>query len=278
MSNLRKTSLYLLLLWGSALLAASCGQAHREQQATTRPPFEVTEASIADVQQALKRGDCNCEQLVQAYQARIGAYDQPTHLNAIVVTNPVALAEARQLDAEYRRTGKLRPLHCVPLIVKDNYNTAGLQTAAGSLALKDFVPTTDATMVRDLKAAGAIVLAKSNMAEWAFSPLVTISSLAGETRNPYNLAHVPAGSSGSGGQLRHGGPRHRYRQLDSRAVVAQCAGGLSAYAGAAEPGRYRAAVFAQRHRRSYGALGGRCYPSARSNGHWPRPRRPADSL
>ncbi|TFZ67380.1 amidase [Hymenobacter sp. UV11] len=198
MSNLRKTGLYLLLLWGSALLATSCGQARREQQATTtnRPPFEVAEASIADVQQALKRGDCSCEQLVQAYQARIAAYDQPTHLNAIVVTNPAALAEARQLDAEYRRTGKLRPLHCITLIVKDNYNTAGLQTAAGSLALKGFEPTTDATMVRDLKAAGAIVLAKSNMAEWAFAPMVTISSLAGETRNPYNLAHVPAGSSG----------------------------------------------------------------------------------
>jgi amidase len=217
MSKLRKTGLYLLLLWSGALLAAGCGQQHHEQQAATRPPFEVTEASIADVHQALKRGNCNCEQLVQAYQARIAAYDQPTHLNAIVVTNPAALAEARQLDAEYRRTGKLRPLHCIPLIVKDNYNTAGLQTAAGSLALKGFAPTTDATMVRDLKVAGAIVLAKSNMAEWAFSPMVSISSLAGETRNPYNLA---------------------------RAVVAQCAGGLSAHAGATKPGRHRAAVFA----------------------------------
>ncbi len=196
MSILRKTGRYLLLLWGSALLATSCGPAHHDEQAATRPPFDVTEASIADVQQALKHGDCNCEQLVRAYQARIAAYDQPTHLNAIVVTNPAALATAKQLDAEYRRTGKLRPLHCIPLIVKDNYNTAGLQTAAGSLALKGFAPTTDATMVRDLKAAGAIVLAKSNMAEWAFSPMVTISSLAGETRNPYNLAHVPAGSSG----------------------------------------------------------------------------------
>ncbi len=195
MSNLRQASRYLLLLLCGALLASSCGHAPREQQAA-RPPFDVTEASIADVQQALKRGDCNCVQLVQAYQARIAAYDQPTKLNAIVVTNPEALATARQLDAEYRRTGKLRPLHCIPLIIKDNYNTAGLQTTAGSLALKGSVPTTDATMVKALKAAGAIVLAKSNMAEWAFSPMVTISSIAGETRNPYNLDHVPAGSSG----------------------------------------------------------------------------------
>jgi amidase len=195
MSNLRKTGLRIFLLLCSVWLGTGCSQASREQQAE-RPPFEVAEASIAQVQQALKRGDCNCEQLVQAYEARIAAYDQPTKLNAIVVTNPEALATARELDAEYRRTGKLRPLHCIPLIVKDNYNTVGLQTAAGSLALKGSAPTTDATMVKALKAAGAIVLAKSNMAEWAFSPMVTISSIAGETRNPYNLAHVPAGSSG----------------------------------------------------------------------------------
>jgi len=185
---------FLVLLWG-ILLASGCSQAPREKP-VARAPFDVTEASIADVQQALKRGDCNCEQLVRAYQARISAYDQPTGLNSIVVTNPDALATARQLDAEYRRTGRLRPLHCIALIVKDNYNTAGLQTTAGSRALKGFAPTTDATMVKALKAAGAIVLAKSNMAEWAFSPMVTISSIAGETRNPYNLAHVPAGSSG----------------------------------------------------------------------------------
>ncbi len=184
------------LLWlGSILLVAGCGQAPREQPATRRP-FDVTEASIDQVQQALKHGDCTCAQVVQAYEARIVAYDQSTKLNAIVVTNPQALATARQLDAEYRRTGRMRPLHCIPLLIKDNYNTAGLQTTAGSRALQGFAPMEDATMVRALKAAGAIVLAKTNMAEWAFSPMVTMSSIAGETRNPYNLAHVPAGSSG----------------------------------------------------------------------------------
>jgi amidase len=81
-------------------------------------------------------------------------------------------------------------------LYKDNYNTVGLQTAAGSLTLKGFVPAEDATVIKALKAAGAIVLAKSNMAEWAFSPMVTISSIAGETRKPYDLGHVPAGSSG----------------------------------------------------------------------------------
>jgi len=184
----------LLALVLSALLGG-CNQSPRGRPAAAGH-FEVAEASIEEIEGALKRGDCNCEQLVAAYQARIAAYDQPTKLNALVVVNPAALATARQLDAEFRQTGQLRPLHCIPVIVKDNYNTAGLQTTAGSLALKGFAPTTDATMVKALKAAGAIVLAKSNMAEWAFSPMVTISSIAGETRNPYNLAHVPAGSSG----------------------------------------------------------------------------------
>ena len=188
-------SRFLLLLLLSAFIGNSCGNSQRKPNAKARY-FEVTEASIEDIQGALKRGDCNCEQLVGAYLARIAAYDQPTRLNAIVITNPAALETARQLDAEYRRTGQMRPLHCIPVIVKDNYNTAGLQTTAGSLALKGFAPSKDASMVKALKAAGAIVLAKSNMAEWAFSPMVTISSIAGETRNPYNLEHVPAGSSG----------------------------------------------------------------------------------
>ena len=186
---------YFLGLAVSVFFCGGCGSTNGQQKAATKP-FEVTEASIEDVQGALKRGDCTCEQVVEAYLARIAAYDQPTKLNAIVVTNPKALETARQLDAEFRHTGKMRPLHCIPVIVKDNYNTAGLQTTAGSLALKGFAPATDASMVKALKAAGAIVLAKSNMAEWAFSPMVTISSIAGETRNPYNLAHVPAGSSG----------------------------------------------------------------------------------
>lgn len=183
---------------GSYCLVLLCmlGLVGRRAPRSEATKFQLLETTIADVHQALRKGDCNCEQLVTAYLRRIEAYDQPTKLNALVLTNPAALATARQLDAEYRQTKRLRPLHCIPLIVKDNYNTAGLQTTAGSLAMKGFVPREDATVVKSLKAAGAIVLAKSNMAEWAFSPMVTISSLAGETRNPYNLAYVPAGSSG----------------------------------------------------------------------------------
>lgn len=158
--------------------------------------FNVVEASITDIHQALRKGTCNCEQLVSLYLKRIEVYDQSTKLNSIIVTNPEAITIARQLDADWLKTKKMRPLHCIPVIVKDNYNTKGLQTTAGSLALKNFTPVKDATMVRQLKEAGAIVLAKSNMAEWAFSPMETISSIAGETLNPYNLDYVPAGSSG----------------------------------------------------------------------------------
>ncbi|MBD2700962.1 amidase [Spirosoma sp. BT702] len=167
-----------------------------ESSLTHQQTFSLQEATIGTIHQALRSQTCSCEQLVSAYLERIAAYDQPTKLNAIVVTNPEAITLAKQLDAEFKRTKTLRPFHCIPVIVKDNYQTAGLQTTAGSALFKGFIPSEDAYQVKKLKAAGAIVLAKSNMAEWAFSPMVTISSIAGETLNPYNLAHVPAGSSG----------------------------------------------------------------------------------
>src|SRR5215510_9284571 len=171
-----------------ALLA--CGPVHGQTQ------FEVTETTIAETQAAIRAGKVTCRQLVEGYLKRIRAYDQPTGLNALVVINPKALAEADRLDEEFKRTGKLRPLHGIAVIVKDNYDTNDLQTTGGSLALKGFIPSQDATMVKKIRGAGAIVLAKSNMAEWAFSPYVTVSSIAGITRNPYDLERVPAGSSG----------------------------------------------------------------------------------
>ncbi|HXB20816.1 MAG TPA: amidase family protein [Candidatus Solibacter sp.] len=164
--------------------------------AQSRGKFEVSETTIAETQKAIRAGRVTCHQLVEAYLKRIRAYDQSTGLNAIVVVNPNALADADKLDREFKKTGKLRPLHGIAVIIKDNYDTRGLQTTGGSLAMKGFVPSEDAFMVKKLRAAGAIVLAKSNMAEWAFSPYVTMSSIAGTTRNPYDLERVPAGSSG----------------------------------------------------------------------------------
>ena len=146
----------------------------------------------------MKAGRLTCAGLVDQYLARIEAYDKRgPALNAITVVNPEARQQAAALDQRYKASGPAGPLHCVPFIVKDNFETIGMQTAAGSLALKDFDPGRDAFQVKRIKEAGAIIVAKSNMAEWAFSPYETVNSvLPGYTRNPYALDRVTAGSSG----------------------------------------------------------------------------------
>jgi len=161
-----------------------------------KPKFNVVETTITEIHEAIKSGKITCEELVQIYLDRIEKYDQSTKLNSMVVINPNALKRAKELDEEFKQTGELRPLHGIPIIVKDNYDTYDLQTAGGSLALKGSLPPDDAFQVRKVREAGAIVIGKSNMAEWAFSPYVTISSIADTTRNPYDLDRVPAGSSG----------------------------------------------------------------------------------
>jgi Asp-tRNA(Asn)/Glu-tRNA(Gln) amidotransferase A subunit family amidase len=191
MHNYTPRPVFLLIL----VFLLSCeNKSKNVNQAETE--FELIETTISEIHDGLKSGACTCESLLKSYLDRISTYDQSSGLNSIIITNPDALDLARAMDREYKSTGKLRPMHCIPVIVKDNYLTRGLQTTAGSVALKGFEPLEDAYQVRELKKAGAIVLAKSNMAEWAFSPRVTISSIAGETRNPYNPDYVPAGSSG----------------------------------------------------------------------------------
>jgi amidase len=166
--------------------------------AQDRRPFEVTEATIEDIHTAMRAGRLTCRGLVEAYLGRITALDkQGPGINAIVVTNPRVLVEADSLDARLRTGSPRGPLHCVPVIVKDNFETRGLQTSAGSLSLQGFQPARDAFLVARIRAAGALVLAKSNMAEFAFSPYETVGSLLpGYTRNPYALDRVTAGSSG----------------------------------------------------------------------------------
>lgn len=209
MKTIRSGTLALLFwVWlagGFGLPGGLMAQVH-----TRAGEFRVEEASVAETLEAIRTHRVTCRQLVERYLARIQAYDQTfqdvsslpgqrVRLNSIILINPQALADADRLDAEFARTGKLRPLHGIPVIVKDNYDTAGLQTTGGSLAMKGNLPETDAFMVKRLREAGAIVLAKSNMAEWAFSPYLTESSIAGITRNPYALDRVPAGSSGGTG-------------------------------------------------------------------------------
>ncbi len=185
------TKQLLTLLFALAICACTSNSGTTE--------INLDELTVTQIHDAYASDTYTAEQLTQAYIDRIYRLDQATGLNAMVMIDPTALEQARQRDQEYKETGVLRPLHGIPLIVKDNYNTIGLQTAAGSAALKGFEPDTDAYQVRKLKEAGVIILAKSNMAEWAFSPRHTEGSLAGTTRNPYNLEHVPAGSSGGTG-------------------------------------------------------------------------------
>src|SRR5258708_32071866 len=161
-------------------------------QAPTPPPFRVEETTIARIHDAMKAGRLTCRALVDAYLRRIDAYDKNgTSLNAIVVVNPDARTQADGVDRRFAQSGPVGPLHCVPAIVKDNFETIGLQSAAGSLSLKGFVSKKDAFQVKRIKDAGAIVLAKSNMAEFAFSPYETVNSLLpGYTRNQIGRAHV----------------------------------------------------------------------------------------
>jgi len=161
--------------------------------------FDVVETTIARVHEAMRAGTLTSHQLVQLYLDRIAAYDKHgPSINALTNLHPRSLQIADSLDGLYRSTGRfVGPLHGIPVIVKENYDTYDLPTTAGAKALESSVPPDDALMVRRIREAGGIVIAKSNMAEWAFSPLETIgSALPGYTFNPYALNRVPAGSSG----------------------------------------------------------------------------------
>jgi amidase len=179
--------------------AASNAQATGSRHATrAREGFRVEEATISEVHAAMRAHRLTCRALVDTYFRRIAAYDKTgPGINALVTLNPDATREADALDRLFARSGSTGPLHCVPMIVKDNFETEGLQTSDGALVFAGYRPREDATQVARAKAAGAIVLAKSNMAEWAFSPVETVSSiLPGYTKNPYALDRVTAGSSG----------------------------------------------------------------------------------
>ena len=195
--------LKLLTLAAGAALVATAVQAQ-----PAPPPFAgglSPFASGADQQAAMQAGRVTSEQLVQAYEARIAALDtRGPRLNAIITLNAHALADARKLDAE-RRAGRVRgPLHGVPVLLKDNIESAdGTATTAGSLALKDNVTGRDAPLVRRLTDAGAVIIGKANLSEWANFRSTRSSSgwtaIAGLVRNPYSLDRTACGSSAGSG-------------------------------------------------------------------------------
>ena len=167
------------------------------QTSQERVPINLQELTIQNIHKAFKDGEYNSQELVSAYLERIKDLDP--FINSITAINPNALRIAEELDEEYQRTKVLRPLHGIPVIVKNNIQTEGLETTAGSLALQNFKPESDAFIISKLVEAGAIVLAKSNMAEWAFTPWGSYSSTNGATLNAYNQAYTSAGSSGGAG-------------------------------------------------------------------------------
>jgi amidase len=177
--------------------------------------LDLTTATIADVQTAFKAG-LTSEKLTEAYLARIGIYDKyGPAINSVITLNPKAIDEAKALDAE-RKAGKIRgPLHGIAIVLKDNIDTFDLPTTGGSQLLEGSIPPDDAFIVKKLRAAGVIIVAKVNLSEWAGSggsasgapPDIVkagfipngFSSAGGQTRNPHDLSRGPSGSSGGTG-------------------------------------------------------------------------------
>jgi len=185
-------------------LAFMPGAGHAYATATALPVIEdqsveVLEASIPDLQEAMADGRATAVQLVDAYLARIGAYDQGgPALNSMIRLNPNAREQAAALDQERALRRARGPLHGIPIILKDNYDTADMPTSGGSIALAGSIPPDDAFQVRKLREAGVVILGKSNLHELALG-ITTISSVGGQTRNPYDPSRNPGGSSGGTG-------------------------------------------------------------------------------
>jgi Asp-tRNA(Asn)/Glu-tRNA(Gln) amidotransferase A subunit family amidase len=152
---------------------------------------------VRSIHDALAAKRITCQQLVRAYLDRIEAYDdRGPALKAIISVNPNAMKVAADLDREAGTES--RPLRCIPIILKDNYDTADMPTSGGSVTLAKSVPPDDAFVVARLRAAGAIVIAKANLTELARTG-TTVSSLGGQTKNPYDLGRTAGGSSGGTG-------------------------------------------------------------------------------
>jgi amidase len=175
-----------------SILLSSCGGGGSR---SSPPPID--ELTITDAQSAFAAHQLTCNQLVQIYLARIAINSNGADsINAILESNPDALTIADQLDQQFALSGPVGPMHCVPTIVKDNWGTADrTHTTAASLTMNGFVAPADAFAIAKLRAAGAVLIAKANMDEWA-KGLTGYSSRGGQTLNPYKLNRGPGGSTG----------------------------------------------------------------------------------
>ena len=157
--------------------------------------FTVVEATIDDIHAAFKSGQLTCRQLIQMYLDRIDAFDKKgPNINALITVNADALKEADRLDAAYRSSGAVGPLHGIPVIVKDQADVAGMPTTLGSLLFKDYFPDRDSFVAEKLRKAGAVILGKATLGELGGGD--THGSLFGSTRNPYDIERTVGGSSG----------------------------------------------------------------------------------
>ena len=212
---------------------------------TDRAPFHLQESTVASVHAALARGEITCTKLTQLYLERIEAYNLrgPT-LRAILAVNPNAMKIAADMDRRYGDGASARgPLHCIPVILKDNFNTFDMPTSAGHVAMKDSVPPADAFSVDRMRKAGALILAKANLQELARGGM-SKSSLGGQVLNPYR-SHAHARwferRHGCGHRVEYGrtGYRQRYRAVDPFSGIGEQSGRHSSDARTGEPCRRR---------------------------------------
>ncbi len=187
MTRLARASLIVAIAIGVALVPLSAQRA-----------IDLDAATIADINAAFAKGTLTSERLTQMFLSRIDAYDRKgPMLRAVITINPKALETARAMDAERKTKGPRSPLHGVPVIIKDNIDTADMPTTGGSVMLEGWVPPDDAFVVKKLREAGAVIIAKANLSEFASG--ATHSSLGGQILNPHDLARSPSGSSGGTG-------------------------------------------------------------------------------
>jgi amidase len=195
----------VIRLFVGSMLAFTLGSAQTPRPQNAAPPFDLEEADVADLQQRMQSGRDTARSLAEKYLARIEAVDRGgPALHSVLELNPDALTIADGLDAERKARGPRGPLHGIPVLLKDNIATADrMMTTAGSLALAGVVPPRDAFIVARLREAGAVILGKTNLSEWAnFRSTHSTSGWSGrggQTRNPYALDRNPSGSSAGSG-------------------------------------------------------------------------------
>ncbi len=195
MNALDRRSVVAALASAILLIPSGCGRTAPEAPAPAPASvFRLEEATIADINAAFDADALTCRELVELYLNRVAAYDDAgPRLNSIITLNPLALEAAQALDEERASSGPRSALHCIPVLLKDNIDTDDMPTSNGSVILKDAIPPDDAFITRALREAGALILGKASLAEFAGGN--SYNSVDGQTVNPYNLLRGAGGSS-----------------------------------------------------------------------------------